>query len=169
MRLFPKTRSSLTSEHSAQIKAKKHLSANQRSLAMSALRSKKALEEILDRRIGAAEQLRGVVRSIDQAKGDVEVGQRGLRDSRRVGGYPWRNAFRGVVFAVCWLPGFLPGGTTRYQHPRPFLSTVLTGSSTPPLFPSPPLFASSSRSSQTSYRISNFSSSALILGSDRTL
>jgi charged multivesicular body protein 7 len=41
---------------------------------MSALRSKKALEEILDRRIGAAEQLRGVVRSIDQAKGDVEVG-----------------------------------------------------------------------------------------------
>ncbi|RSH92455.1 hypothetical protein EHS25_008871 [Saitozyma podzolica] len=58
---------------SAQAKAKKHLAANQRSLAMSALRSKKALEEILDRRIGAAEQLRGVVRSIDQAKGDVEI------------------------------------------------------------------------------------------------
>jgi hypothetical protein len=61
-------------DRSAQAKAKKHLAANQTSLAMSALRSKKALEEILDRRIGAAEQLRGVVRSIDQAKGDVEVG-----------------------------------------------------------------------------------------------
>ncbi|GFZ51657.1 hypothetical protein JCM24511_09425 [Saitozyma sp. JCM 24511] len=58
---------------SAQAKAKKHLAANHRSLAMSALRSKKALDEILDRRIGAAEQLRGVVRSIDQAKGDVEI------------------------------------------------------------------------------------------------
>lgn len=75
---------------------------------MSALRSKKALEEILDRRIGAAEQLRGVVRSIDQAKGDVEVGQRDSRCSRRVGGYRGRNAFRGVVCVGCWLPGFSP-------------------------------------------------------------
>lgn len=56
-----------------QDKAKAHLSKSQRSLAMSWLRSKKALEDLLDKRLGVADQLRGVLRSIDQARGDVEV------------------------------------------------------------------------------------------------
>lgn len=57
----------------SQSKAKHHLSLSQRNIALSHLRSKNQLEELLERRIGAAEQLRGVLRGIDQAKGDVEV------------------------------------------------------------------------------------------------
>jgi charged multivesicular body protein 7 len=56
-----------------QAKAKAHLSNGQKALAMTYLRSKKQLEDVLLKRVGAAEQLRGVIRSIDQAKGDVEV------------------------------------------------------------------------------------------------
>ncbi len=47
-------------------KAKAHLSQSQRFTAMSWLRSKKALEDLLDKRLGVADQLRGVLRSIDQ-------------------------------------------------------------------------------------------------------
>ncbi|EIW70984.1 hypothetical protein TREMEDRAFT_67523 [Tremella mesenterica DSM 1558] len=56
-----------------QEKAKKHLSSGQRTLAISRLRSKKALEDVLEKRLGAGEQLRAVVRSVDQAQTDVEV------------------------------------------------------------------------------------------------
>lgn len=40
---------------------------------MSQLRTKKALEEVLDKRAGVVEQLRGVLRGIDQASSDAEV------------------------------------------------------------------------------------------------
>ena len=40
---------------------------------MSQLKKKKALEEVLEKRLGASEQLQKVIRSIDQAKSDVEV------------------------------------------------------------------------------------------------
>ncbi|WVQ84609.1 hypothetical protein IAT38_006764 [Cryptococcus sp. DSM 104549] len=54
-------------------KAKKHLAAGQKNIALSYLRSKKQLEDLLAKRVGSSEQLRAVVRSIDQAKGDVEI------------------------------------------------------------------------------------------------
>ncbi|WWD21781.1 hypothetical protein CI109_106268 [Kwoniella shandongensis] len=54
-------------------KAKKHLSLNQKTIALSYLRSKKQLEDLLAKRVGSSEQLRAVIRSIDQAKGDVEI------------------------------------------------------------------------------------------------
>ena len=54
-------------------RAKSYLSTNQRNLAVSYLRSRKALEEVLEKRLGVAEQLRGLVRSIDQAQSDTEV------------------------------------------------------------------------------------------------
>ncbi|KAK8847685.1 hypothetical protein IAR55_005544 [Kwoniella newhampshirensis] len=57
----------------SQAKAKTHLSLNQKNIAMSYLRSKKQLEDLLYKRVGSSEQLRAVIRSIDQAKGDVEI------------------------------------------------------------------------------------------------
>jgi hypothetical protein len=58
---------------SCQTKAKRHLGLSQKSIAMSYLRSKKQLEDVLDKRVGAAEQLRTVLHGIEQAKGNVEV------------------------------------------------------------------------------------------------
>jgi hypothetical protein len=40
---------------------------------MSQLRTKTALEEVLDKRAGVVEQLRSVLRGIDQASSDAEV------------------------------------------------------------------------------------------------
>lgn len=54
-------------------KAKTYVGASQKSLALAQIRTRKALEEVLDRRLGVAEQLRGVVRGIDQASSDAEV------------------------------------------------------------------------------------------------
>jgi charged multivesicular body protein 7 len=45
----------------------------QKNVALSYLRSKKQLESVLDKRVGAAEQLRSVLRGIENAHGDVEV------------------------------------------------------------------------------------------------
>lgn len=42
-------------------------------MALSYLRSKKQLETVLDKRVGAAEQLRSVLRGIENAHGDLEV------------------------------------------------------------------------------------------------
>ena len=53
--------------------AKAHLSKSQKSQAMVALRSKKRLEQVLDKRLATVEQLRSVLTSIDTAKGDVEI------------------------------------------------------------------------------------------------
>ncbi|WVR04870.1 hypothetical protein IAU60_001882 [Kwoniella sp. DSM 27419] len=57
----------------SQEKAKHHLNASQKPVALSYLRSKKQLEDLLAKRVSSAEQLRAVIRSIDQAKGDVEI------------------------------------------------------------------------------------------------
>ncbi|WRT64481.1 uncharacterized protein IL334_001413 [Kwoniella shivajii] len=54
-------------------KAKKHLANNQKNTALSYLRSKKQLEDLLAKRVASSEQLGSVIRSIDQAKGDVEI------------------------------------------------------------------------------------------------
>ncbi|ORX35871.1 Snf7-domain-containing protein [Kockovaella imperatae] len=54
-----------------QAKAKAHV--HQRNLALAQLKRKKALEEVLDKRLGVAHQLRTVLTSIDQAKDDVEI------------------------------------------------------------------------------------------------
>lgn len=56
-----------------QVKARSYLSSGQRNVAMSQLRTKKALEEVLEKRSGVVEQLRGVIRGIDQASSDAEV------------------------------------------------------------------------------------------------
>ncbi|KAK4685224.1 charged multivesicular body protein 7, partial [Tremellales sp. Uapishka_1] len=57
----------------SQQKAKKHLALNQKTVAMSHLRSRKHLDELLSKRVANDQQLRAVLRSIDQAKGDVEI------------------------------------------------------------------------------------------------
>ncbi|WVQ74242.1 hypothetical protein IAR50_003839 [Cryptococcus sp. DSM 104548] len=57
----------------SQQKAKKYLAAGQKNIALSYLRSKKQLEDLLSKRVASSEQLRAVIRSIDQAKGDVEI------------------------------------------------------------------------------------------------
>ncbi|TYJ53251.1 hypothetical protein B9479_006118 [Cryptococcus floricola] len=57
----------------SQQKAKKHLASGQKNIALSYLRSKKQLEDLLSKRVASSEQLRSVIRSIDQAKGDVEI------------------------------------------------------------------------------------------------
>ncbi|OXG15943.1 charged multivesicular body protein 7 [Cryptococcus neoformans Tu259-1] len=54
-------------------KAKKYLASKQKNIALSYLRSKKHLEDLLAKRVASSEQLRAVIRSIDQAKGDVEI------------------------------------------------------------------------------------------------
>jgi charged multivesicular body protein 7 len=56
-----------------QLKAKHHLSLSQKSIALSHLKSKKNLEEILLKRISAGHQLSTVLRGIDQAKSDIEI------------------------------------------------------------------------------------------------
>jgi len=56
-----------------QQKAKHHLSLSQKPIALSHLKSKKQLEDLLLKRIGATNQLEAVLRSIDQAKGDIEI------------------------------------------------------------------------------------------------
>lgn len=56
-----------------QLKAKSALSVGQKPLALSFLRSKKAVEEVLDKRLNTQEQLRAVLRRIDQASDDVEL------------------------------------------------------------------------------------------------
>ncbi|WOO85126.1 putative protein [Vanrija pseudolonga] len=56
-----------------QEKAKKQLRLGQRATAASYLRSKKHLDEVLAKRVAAGEQLRGVLRALDQAKGDAEI------------------------------------------------------------------------------------------------
>ena len=66
-------RPGLTLSPRFQAKAKIALSYAQRPIALTYLRSKHALEDLLLKRVSAGEQLRGVIRSIDQAKGDVEV------------------------------------------------------------------------------------------------
>lgn len=58
---------------SAQSKAALHLNLKQKNVALSYLRSKKQLESVLDKRVGAAEQLRSVLRGIENAHGDLEV------------------------------------------------------------------------------------------------
>ncbi|KAJ9104636.1 hypothetical protein QFC21_002134 [Naganishia friedmannii] len=58
---------------SAQGKASSHLRLNQKNVALSYLRSKKQLESVLEKRVGAAEQLRSVLRGIENAHGDVEI------------------------------------------------------------------------------------------------
>ncbi|KAJ9113220.1 hypothetical protein QFC22_006059 [Naganishia vaughanmartiniae] len=58
---------------SAQVKASNHLRLNQKNVALSYLRSKKQLESVLEKRVGAAEQLRSVLRGIENAHGDVEI------------------------------------------------------------------------------------------------
>ncbi|WWC68242.1 uncharacterized protein I206_102165 [Kwoniella pini CBS 10737] len=57
----------------SQEKAKKQLAKGQKTTALSYLRSKKQLEDLLAKRISSSEQLGTVIRSIDQAKGDVEI------------------------------------------------------------------------------------------------
>ena len=57
----------------AQSKAGTFLEQKQRTIALSYLRSKKQLEAVLEKRVGAVEQLRTVLRGIDNAQGDVEV------------------------------------------------------------------------------------------------
>ncbi|KAK6903398.1 hypothetical protein I203_106901 [Kwoniella mangroviensis CBS 8507] len=57
----------------SQEKAKKQLAKGQKNAALSYLRSKKQLEDLLAKRIASSEQLGAVIRSIDQAKGDVEI------------------------------------------------------------------------------------------------
>ncbi|WWC59757.1 uncharacterized protein I303_102319 [Kwoniella dejecticola CBS 10117] len=57
----------------SQEKAKKQLAKGQKTAALSYLRSKKQLEDLLTKRIASSEQLGAVIRSIDQAKGDVEI------------------------------------------------------------------------------------------------
>lgn len=54
-------------------KAKKYLASKQKNIALSYLRSKRHLEDLLAKRVASSEQLRAVIRSIDQAKGDIEV------------------------------------------------------------------------------------------------
>jgi len=56
-----------------QQKAKHHLSLSQKPIALSHLKSKKQLEDLLLKRIGSTQQLEAVLRSIDQAKGDIET------------------------------------------------------------------------------------------------
>ncbi|KAJ9098944.1 hypothetical protein QFC19_006168 [Naganishia cerealis] len=58
---------------SAQVKASNHLKLNQKNVALSYLRSRKQLESVLEKRVGAAEQLRSVLRGIENAHGDVEI------------------------------------------------------------------------------------------------
>ncbi|KAG7549003.1 hypothetical protein FFLO_03116 [Filobasidium floriforme] len=58
---------------SAQTKASTFLKQNQKTIALSYLRSKKQLESVLEKRVGAAEQLRTVLRGIDNAQGDAEI------------------------------------------------------------------------------------------------
>lgn len=58
---------------SAKNKAAHYLHLNQKPTALSYLRSKKQLEQELQKRIGAAEQLKTIIRSIDGAHGDIEV------------------------------------------------------------------------------------------------
>lgn len=60
----------------AQTKATTFLKQNQKTIALSYLRSKKQLESVLEKRVGAVEQLRTVLRGIDNAQGDVEVSSR---------------------------------------------------------------------------------------------
>lgn len=67
------TRSYSTRHHSAQTKAAFHLNLKQKNVALSYLRSKKQLETVLDKRVCAAEQLRSVLRGIENAHGDLEV------------------------------------------------------------------------------------------------
>ncbi|GHJ84560.1 hypothetical protein NliqN6_0962 [Naganishia liquefaciens] len=57
----------------AQTKAAHHLNLKQKNVALSYLRSKKQLETVLDKRVGAAEQLRSVLRGIENAHGNVEI------------------------------------------------------------------------------------------------
>ncbi|WWD08285.1 hypothetical protein V865_006396 [Kwoniella europaea PYCC6329] len=57
----------------SQEKARKQLAKGQKNAALSYLRSKKQLEDLLAKRIASSEQLGAVIRSIDQAKGDVEI------------------------------------------------------------------------------------------------
>ncbi|OXB35397.1 hypothetical protein LQV05_006205 [Cryptococcus neoformans] len=54
-------------------KAKKYLASKQKNIALSYLRSKRHLEDLLAKRVASSEQLRAVIRSIDQAKGDIEI------------------------------------------------------------------------------------------------
>ncbi|KAE8539391.1 hypothetical protein D1P53_004491 [Cryptococcus gattii VGV] len=54
-------------------KAKKYLASKQKNIALSYLRSKRHLEDLLAKRVASSEQLHAVIRSIDQAKGDVEI------------------------------------------------------------------------------------------------
>jgi charged multivesicular body protein 7 len=56
-----------------QQKARHHLSLAQKPIALSHLKSTKQLEDLLLKRIGATQQLEAVLRSIDQAKGDIEI------------------------------------------------------------------------------------------------
>jgi charged multivesicular body protein 7 len=63
----------LLSFYRAQTKAAHHLNLKQKNVALSYLRSKKQLESVLDKQVGAAEQLRSVLRGIENAHGDVEV------------------------------------------------------------------------------------------------
>ena len=56
-----------------QIRVKSALASKQQPVAMSYLRSKRALEDVLAKRVASSEQLSMVIRNIDQAKGDVEV------------------------------------------------------------------------------------------------
>lgn len=56
-----------------QEKAKHHLALSQKPIALSHLRSKRQLEEVLLKRIASAQQLESVLMSIDQAKGDIEI------------------------------------------------------------------------------------------------
>ncbi|KAJ9107977.1 hypothetical protein QFC20_003662 [Naganishia adeliensis] len=57
----------------AQTKAAFHLNLKQKNVALSYLRSKKQLETVLDKRVSAAEQLRSVLRGIENAHGDLEI------------------------------------------------------------------------------------------------
>ncbi|KAL7419050.1 hypothetical protein Q5752_005886 [Cryptotrichosporon argae] len=54
-------------------KAKHHLALGHKPVALASLRSKRNVDDVLARRASAAEQLRTVVRAMDQAKGDAEV------------------------------------------------------------------------------------------------
>jgi charged multivesicular body protein 7 len=56
-----------------QAKVKRQLGLGQRAAAASYLRSKKNLDDVLAKRVATGEQLRSVVRALDQAKGDAEV------------------------------------------------------------------------------------------------
>ena len=60
-------------EGRCQQKAKYHLSLSQKPVALSHLKSKRALEDLLLKRIATSQQLQAVLQSIDQAKGDIEI------------------------------------------------------------------------------------------------